>query len=284
MASASRYATSAELIPPDNPRSAFSKPGLPQLAADELPDDAARDVGVDGELRRELEQGLVGDNLQRRQRDPAPRAEAPRSFPRRPPRTRRLGRRLGGRHVQARLGPERGRRIDREARPLRHDALELAHLELGPLVTEQREREPFPSDVVEVHVHEVQPVVVQRRREHGRAGGRDDLRPAPERDRLVHPDPVAEHHERGRQLRVGPHQRPPRRRRPEPHLGRPPRSRPGDDETLISTCAPSSASSWGTVRCQKSSQMAIPIPRPSRDGTARSRSPAAKKRRSSNRP
>ena len=54
------------------------------------------------------------------------------------------------------------------------------------------------------------------------------------------------------------------------------RSRPGDDETLIRICAPSSASSCGTERCQKSSQTATPRPTPSRrDGTARSRSPAA---------
>ena len=62
------------------------------------------------------------------------------------------------------------------------------------------------------------------------------------------------------------------------------RSRPGDDETLIRIWAPSSARVSGTPRCQKSSQMPIPIPTSSRDGTARSTSPAAKKRRSSNSP
>src|SRR6188472_1286025 len=62
------------------------------------------------------------------------------------------------------------------------------------------------------------------------------------------------------------------------------RSRPGDDETLIRICAPSSASSWGVERCQKSSHTASPTPTPSRDGTARSMSPGAKNRRSSNRP
>ena len=40
------------------------------------------------------------------------------------------------------------------------------------------------------------------------------------------------------------------------------RSRPGDDETLTRICAPSSASSCGTDRCQKSSQIAIPTPTP----------------------
>ncbi len=48
--------------------------------------------------------------------------------------------------------------------------------------------------------------------------------------------------------------------------------------------APSSASSWGTLRCQKSSQIAMPMPTPSRDGRLARMSPAAKKRRSSNRP
>src|SRR6185503_15927131 len=43
------------------------------------------------------------------------------------------------------------------------------------------------------------------------------------------------------------------------------RSRPGEDETLIRIWAPSRARSWGTVRCQKSSQTASPTPTPSRD-------------------
>ena len=48
--------------------------------------------------------------------------------------------------------------------------------------------------------------------------------------------------------------------------------------------SPSFASTWGVERCQKSSQIARPTPTPSRDGTARSMSPGAKKRRSSNSP
>src|SRR5262245_5592162 len=62
------------------------------------------------------------------------------------------------------------------------------------------------------------------------------------------------------------------------------RSRPGDDETLIRSCAPSFARTWGVDRCQKSSHTASPTPTPRRDGTARSTSPGAKNRRSSNRP
>ena len=79
---------------------------------------------------------------------------------------------------------------------------------------------------------------------------------------------------RRRQLGIGSHQRAPRRRRARgPTSLVAARSRPGDDEMLIRIWAPSRASSWGTVRCQKSSQMPIPRPTPRRDGTARSRSP-----------
>ena len=71
---------------------------------------------------------------------------------------------------------------------------------------------------------------------------------------------------------------------PSPTSFRAARSRPGDDETLIRSCAPSSASSCGVWRCQKSSHTAIPTPTPSRDGVARTVSPGAKNRRSSNWP
>ena len=95
------------------------------------------------------------------------------------------------------------------------------------------------------------------------AARRDDLRAAPERDRLVDADAVAEHDERRRQLGVRPHQRPPRASPcPSPTSFVAARSRPGDDETLIRTWAPSRASSCGTVRCQKSSQTAMPRPDP----------------------
>ena len=79
------------------------------------------------------------------------------------------------------------------------------------------------------------------------------------------------------------------RPRQEPAVPRPTswliaRSRPGEDETLTRICAPSIASSCGVARCQKSSHTASPTPTPSREGTARTMSPGAKNRRSSNSP
>ena len=134
-------------------------------------------------------------------------------------------------------------------------------------------------------VDRVQPLVVERRAEDRRPVRPDDLGAAPERDRLVDADAVAEDHERGRQLGVGAHQRPPRGRGAEADLvGRgevAARRRRHVDQDLGAVERQESA---GTPRCQKSSQTPIPIPTPSRDGTARSRSPAAKKRRSSNSP
>ena len=102
--------------------------------------------------------------------------------------------------------------------------------------------------------------------EDGRSGRRDDLRAAPEGDRLVDAHAIAEHHEGRRQLCVRAHERPPRGRRPETHLVRGRRSRPATT-TLINSWAPSSASTWATDRCQKSSHTARPTPTPSRDGT-----------------
>ena len=65
-----------------------------------------------------------------------------------------------------------------------------------------------------------QALVVERGAEDGRPVRRDDLGAAPERDRLVDADAVAEDHERRRQLRVGAHQRPPRGRGAEADLVR----------------------------------------------------------------
>ena len=107
----------------------------------------------------------------------------------------------------------------REPGPLVDEAAPLAGDEVGPLVAQQRQGDPLAPDVAEVHVREEQALVEQGRGEHGRPARADDLRAAPERDRLVDADPVAEDDERRRQLGVGPHQRPPRVRRPEADLG-----------------------------------------------------------------
>ena len=164
--------------------------------------------------------------------------------------------------------------VRREPCPLGDDPAELARLQLEPLVAQQRQRDPLAPHLVQVDVDEVQVVVEERRREDRLAGRPDDLRAAPERHRLVDADPVHEHDERRRELRVGPHQRSPRRRRAR---ARPrcfaARSRPGDDETFSRICAPSRASSCGVWRCQKSSHTAMPTPTPRRDGVARTTSP-----------
>ena len=62
IASATRYATTAESIPPDRAEHGPLEAGLLELAADELADHPARDVGVDRQLARQLERrhGLGG--------------------------------------------------------------------------------------------------------------------------------------------------------------------------------------------------------------------------------
>ena len=244
--------------------------------------------GVDRELRRQREQRtlFVGDDLHRRAE--APRAGVP---DRRPASTRDAitppspgpdGNRA---RRPTRARPGRRRRIDRQAGPLGDDPLQLAHLQLRPLVAQQRQGDPLAPDVVEVDVDDEQALVVQRRREERLAGRRDDLRSRP-RTRSTRPPRPGCRRPRttssaGRTSASASATTSPS---PGPTSFVAARSRPGDDETLIRICAPSRASSCGTVRCQKSSQIAIPMPGPSRDGTARSRSPAAKNRRSSNRP
>ena len=118
------------------------------------------------------------------------------------------------RRRRSKPGPAPGSLVASSARPARSrdDALQFADLELRPLVAQQRQADPLAPDVGRRDVREEHPLVVERGAEHRRAGRRDDLGAAPERDRLVHPDPVAEDHERGGQLGVGAHERPPRGR------------------------------------------------------------------------
>ena len=89
------------------------------------------------------------------------------------------------------------------------------------------------------------------------------------------PDPVAEHDERRRQLRVrrasASATRSPSRARPRSSRAR---SRPGDDDTLIRIWAPSRASSCGHRQVPEVlADGDARRPTPSRDGTARSMSP-----------
>ena len=213
------------------------EPGLGELAADEDADDAPGDVGVDGELGRELErrrrlEGRIGSaaglrvgrghaSVRRRHRSASGHRTGPdgrtaaRSLPARTDRGRTPLRR---RHVQSGLSRRIGRGVGRHPGPLGHDPGQLPGLQLGPFVAQERQRDPLAADVGRLDVHREQAFLVERGAEHRRAGRGDDLRAAPEGDRLVDADAVAEHDEGGRQLRVRAHERPPRRRRPEPDL------------------------------------------------------------------
>ena len=70
------------------------------------------------------------------------------------------------------------------------------------------------------HVDDEQALREERRAEQRLAVRGDHLGAAPEGDRLVDPDAIAEHDDRRRELGIGPHQVPPRGRRPEPDLVR----------------------------------------------------------------
>ncbi len=100
---------------------------------------------------------------------------------------------------------------DRGSMPalLAQHALELPQDELRPLVTQQRQCHAFATNVVEVDLSDVQPLLQQRRREAHLPGRIDDLRATPERDCLVDTDAVDEHDVARGQLGVGAHQRPP---------------------------------------------------------------------------
>ena len=124
------------------------------------------------------------------------------------------------REVQAGLRTRLARGVVGHPGALGDDPCQLAELELGPLVAQQRQPDPLAPDVGQGDVDGEQALVVHRRAQDRGPGRPDHLGAAPERDRLVDPDAVAEHHERGRQLGVGPHQRPPRRRRPQADLVR----------------------------------------------------------------
>ena len=135
IASATRYATSAESMPPDRPSTASLEAGLAQLAADELADDPARDVGVDGQLRRAARTRARRDVAGPIVRGRTPRATSP------------------GRHAGTlRVAPAR-------ARP--HDPLQLAQRPApgrssrssGSAIRSRRTSR-------EVDVDEVQPLVV----------------------------------------------------------------------------------------------------------------------------
>ena len=121
--------------------------GLAELAADELADDPAGDVGVDRELVGQLEQRLRLASIGGR---PIGRSSAGAPSSRKPIGVARTG--SPGAHVETRLGAGVGRRVAGQAGPLGDDPRQLADLELGPLVAQQRQGEPLAPDVGERHV------------------------------------------------------------------------------------------------------------------------------------
>ena len=194
-------------MPPDRPRTASLEAGLAELAADELGDDPPRDVGVDRELVRQLEQAARVDGAVR------PSSADARLKP--------IGRdRIARRDVEAGLGPSSavesraGRPARRRSAPARGRRAPAARRAAAAARSARGGRRPARCRRVN------RPSSKNGALKSGSPRRRDDLRAAPERDRLVDPDPVAEHHERRRQLGVGPHQRPPRGRRPEADLVR----------------------------------------------------------------
>ena len=121
--------------PEDGPLEA----GLAELAADELADDPARDVGVDRELVGQLE-GL----------GVAPSSIASAASPRPPaPAIAKVASRSVEARWQSRPGSASGSRgrIGRQAGPLGDDPRQLADLELRPLVAQQRQGDPLAADV-----------------------------------------------------------------------------------------------------------------------------------------
>ena len=183
--------------PAREPQHRLLEPGLVELATDERRDDPAGDVGIDRELLGQREQRLHGA-----------RGACP-DLAHRSAATSNPG-----------ADPALARSVDGEPRPLSDQAAELPLHQLRALVAQQRQRDPLAPHVGEVHVHGEQALVEHRGPEDLRARGPDDLRTAPEREALVHAHAVAEHHERRRELRVGPHEPPPRARGAQAHLVR----------------------------------------------------------------
>ena len=211
IASATRYATTAESIPPDSPSTRRSKPACsswPRMnSAMTRRATSVSMASSDGSSKAASRRALGHGH--------APRSRA------RGPRSPCVPNPIGSPGASAAatskpgLGAGVGCRIGGQAGPLGDDPVQLADVQLGPLVAQQRQGDPLAADVGGRDLDREQALVVERRREDGLTARGDDLRAAPERDRLVDPDPVAEDDERRRELGVGPHQRPPRRRRAE---------------------------------------------------------------------
>src|SRR5438034_3683659 len=221
IASAMRYATSPESIPPESASTQRSKPAWrswprmkPAMTLRATSVSIASSSGSSNRGRPAASTGRGRAAVMTRGSTP-PRAQTDRLV------GGALGTRIGPwrrRDIEPRFRAGIRRRVGRQPGALGDDPSELARLQLEPLVAQERQGDALAPDVLEVHVDEVQPLVEERRREDRLARRRDDLRAAPERDGFVDPDPIDEDHERRRQLGIGAHERPPRRRRPEPDV------------------------------------------------------------------
>src|SRR3954447_27081054 len=195
IASATRYATSAESIPPDSPSTARSNPAwrsCPRMNA--AMTWRATSVSIASSSGR-TNSGSAVPVTRRSPAGDVPSRRGP-SVASRP-------------HIQAGLGAVTRGRVVRKPRPLGDQPPPLARDQLRPFVAQERQGDPLPPHVGDVDVDTEQPLLEQRRPEDGGPGRADHLRPAPEREALVDAHSIAEHDERRRQLRVRPHQRPP---------------------------------------------------------------------------
>ena len=235
--------------------------GLAELAADELADDPARDVGVDRELVGQLE-----ERLRRRRREGGVVIGGPSPAPWRAPRdlaeADRLADRVAGRDVEAGLGEVVGGRV--EASPARSATIRVSSRTWSSGRSSRRSGS------------------ASRSRRRSASGTSTMNRPSSKSGALNSGWPLGAITSEPPQNEID-SSTPTRLQNttndvvswayvrisvrhdvavPRPTSFVAARSRPGDDETLIRIWAPSRASSWGTVRCQKSSQIAIPTPDP----------------------
>src|SRR5664280_215688 len=186
IASATRNATSAESMPPESPTTARSKPACRSCARTKavitrraMPVSIARSGGSSN--------------------------------------SESVGSPGGADAIRSALSSRRGRRgaVLADPGPLGRIVAELARHELRPFVAQQRKADPLAPDGGELHVGEDERLLVERCLDDHVPGGPQDHRAAPERDRLVHPDPVTEDHDARRQLGIRAQERSPRDRGPE---------------------------------------------------------------------
>src|SRR3990170_252577 len=180
-------------MPPDSPRSARSKPAWRSWARTNSP-----------MMRRAVAESMASSSGNSKA---APLVAGPRAWD---PLI------MGPRASRASLSVRHRRRSRLLPGPLSDDLVELPHDHLRALVAEQRGGDALAAHLGRVDLGEEEALVVHGSLHDGGARGRDDLRAAPERDRLVHADAVDEDDVARGELGVRAVQGPPRGRRPEP--------------------------------------------------------------------